>query len=250
MRVAWRVREHAIVFPGREEKQQFLWSFLHQVAAGLPEAAVVTLPNEKCTDLRARIEGFPVRLHCEWNQFAVPQIEAKVSNPLGLLTLKFDPDVKQEMQAAPDPTWGDSGGQQRVFFGPSVFTVGDSAEQDARTLMRLPPELRWSVARAMISARIDHYQMRDDGIRVDFHDDLDQMPDAARCCAYLLSLVAWNAKVLAWFAGSLQPGATPGPATPPGATGALHLVQCRYCGAKSFLEHDARCRNCGAAFGT
>jgi hypothetical protein len=233
------------VFLNKEEKQQFLWGFLNRLSAALPQAAVVQLPNEKCTDLRVTLEGFPVRLRCAWDPFAMPHIEAKVPNPLGLITLKFDPEVRQELQAAPDPTWGDTV-KPRVFFGPCVFTFGDRAESDASQLMQLPQELRWALAGAMVQARLDHYQMRADGIWVDTYDDVYQMPDAERMFAYLLSLVGWNAKVLAWL-GSQQhaPGA---PAHR--ARASMQLVQCRYCHAKFFLEQDTRCRNCGAAFGT
>jgi hypothetical protein len=197
--------------------------------------------DEDDLELRARIQGIPVRLQYELDMGWV-SLEMKVPGTIDELSLEWDPEKIPVHADGGDDDW-DEEDEYRVFVGKGVFVEGDKDEvnQTLGALASLPAEASSDLVSTIEKRQLSRFSIYTERMSAGFKDNSYEMRDPIAEITEVTGMMARVAQSL----GSV----TRAPEAA-GAAVAESFVRCSYCGTKFVLGPSSACPNCGASYGT
>ena len=228
-------------FQAASDEQKIAWlvGFFQQMAAQRGGNVVMKADGDmQIPELQLGLGGCPTRLKIDLHWFT-PELELRVDNQRGLLTLERDVD-----RQPPDPhdAFADHDDPTQQPLAPNVF-VGD--ELYMTTVRNLEPGQAEEMARFVDDHRLLFLLALPDSIQLQGSEPITEFADPQAHVDALLQ----EARRLAEIFG--QPGQ--GQGALPGVyingqrvESGPTTVTCTYCNAHAVLDERARCNNCGA----
>ncbi len=231
---------------------------LGDIAPHLDGAKIKKIPDDDEIELRARIDGTPVRVNMEVDMGWV-RPEMKITNRIGEISLERDHEkIPQERDE--DDDWA-SDDELRVFLAKGIFVEGDDEEVDETldTLSQLPPELKTKLLAEMERLQFMHLYAFSESMNVglkpnnyEMADPVQHILDVVRLMKELADALATGERDMASeprviIRGNVvidgqQMAPTEGTHTPRPS----ERVTCGYCSTLFVPAAELRCPNCGA----
>jgi hypothetical protein len=158
-------------------------AFLTEVAqhAGLADAVVAPLEGKRGADLRATLEGYPLRVVVD--TVGRMEVELQYERALAFMDLTYDPDLEQAPARPAAKAWKEE--ETRHTLVPGITLRGD---EELAAFHALAPELQQRVLREMYLHRARHFRSRPDHLQVDFFDSFQEEPSPVEQVAAMLRL--------------------------------------------------------------
>jgi hypothetical protein len=218
-------------------------AFFERVGHQVGEGKIVVKKNDDDVEWRGQYQSVPIRIRHD--TFGDIEMEAKVNNPHGLLSLGWDPAKVEE--TATNDAWSDED-DICVLVGKAVFVEGtpDEVDEELAHFRCFPQEAVQAVMARMGEHEIGYWHVGESRVALGFTPKLDDLADAEE-------RVSQAAQLLGWFVQVLE-GTPVDPASPAAHQGAedappaptVKTATCAYCKVRYLWTGDYRCPNCGA----
>ncbi len=224
-----------------QQKFRVASQLLEELGGTLENPKIKPLQDDDEVELRARLEGVPMRVNLEYDMGWI-RPEFKIENHLGTLRLERD-HSKIAKTKDNDDDWADDD-QLRVFVAKGIYVEGyeNYVEESLATVKSLPPELLGDLLENIETYRLRGFTMGPDSLEASSVPGFDELEDPV---VHIAGLLRFMHRIAVGVAAS---GGDPaGDREAVVTTGAGGRLLCAYCSTRFLPLATTSCPNCGAA---